>query len=47
MEKGYIKSGDFYCIGKDLYYYDYKTYIEDDDNEDEDEDDDNKDEKDN
>ena len=46
MEKGYIKSGDFYCIGKDLYYYDYKTYIEDDDNEDE-EHDNNKDEKNN
>lgn len=34
MEKGYIKSDDFYCDGKNWYYYGYKDYIEDDeDNE--------------
>lgn len=35
IAKGYIRKGDFYCIGKDWYYYDSKTYIEDEDNEDE------------
>ena len=36
MEKDYIKSGDFYCDGKNWYYYGYKDYIEyNEDNEDE------------
>ena len=43
MDKGYIKSDDFYCDGKNWYYYGYyygyEDCIEDDkDNEDGDDD---------
>lgn len=36
MEKGYIKSDDFYCDGKNWYYYGYYIEEEDDENNEDD-----------